>query len=80
MQGSPVGVGVRREGWALHNLFSLNLIKGNQRERGECGNAVDGRRGAALSPSSSSLLREPAELGATTPVCQLGKGGTEEGG
>lgn len=31
MQGSLVGV--RKEGWALHNLFSLNLIKGEKRGR-----------------------------------------------
>lgn len=31
MQGSLLGV--RREGWALHNLFSLNLIKGEKRGR-----------------------------------------------
>lgn len=42
-----MGVGVRREGWALHNLFSLSLIKGKKREKNECGNAGYGRRTAA---------------------------------
>lgn len=57
-------MGVRREGWALHNLFSLNLIKGGKkRERNECGNVVHGRRTAAPSfySFSSSVGLDRAE-------------------
>jgi len=72
---------VRREGWALHNLFSLNLVKWKKREREkgvwECGAWEKNCCSVLLQPLS--LPQDLGERSPVTPASQVGTRGMDEG-
>lgn len=75
MQGSLVGVGVRREGWALHNLFSLNLIKrkkrGSEKRVWECSAWEESYRSVLF--QHLFLPQDPMELSIIPLLSRWGK-------